>query len=193
MAEHRWHTSPDRTNDPQIRRGVVGRGITAIAKRVTKGHSYNFMRVLSINGRLHIPYLIWNSRLMPRGKLPRKQTEAVILRTAWLCGSEYEWTQHKAIGQSVGLSAEQVEAAGPDPQSELFDPLTKLMLGGVEELLTDHKLSDATYEALRAELPPKLILEYVMLVGTYAALAGALNSFGVPLEPAWSVRTQGRT
>lgn len=186
MSEYPWHKTPDRTNDPDIRRSALSRGITAIAKRVTKRRSYHFMRVLSINGRLHVPYLIWNSRLMPRGKLPRTQTEAVILRTAWLCGSEYEWTQHKAIGRSVGLSAAQVEAAGPVPASDLFDPQTKLMLAGVEELLKDHKLSDATYAALRADLAPKLILEYVMLVGTYSALAGALNSFGVPLEDAWS-------
>lgn len=186
MAEYAWHKTPDRTNDPGIKRNPLSRAITAIAKKVTKGHSYNFMRVLSIDGRLHVPYLLWNSRLMPRGKLPRKQTEAVILRTAWLCGSEYEWTQHKAIGRGVGLTAEQVEAAGREPASDLFDAQTQLMLGGVEELLTDHKLSDATYEALRAELPPKRILEYVMLVGTYSALAGALNSFGVPLETAWS-------
>jgi 4-carboxymuconolactone decarboxylase len=185
MPEQPWHFTPDRTEDPEIRRSLLSRLITAIAKKITKGRSYNFMRVLSINGRLHIPYLIWNSRVMPRGKLPRQQTEAVILRTAWLCGSEYEWTQHKAIGRGVGMTPEQIAAAGPEPASDHFDAQTKLMLGGVEELLTDHKLSDATYEALRAELPPKLILEYVMLVGTYSALAGALNSFGAPLESAW--------
>lgn len=185
MAEHSWHSGPDRTGDPEIRRNPVSRLITSAAKRTTKGRSYQFMRVLSISGRLHIPYLLWNSRLMPRGKLPRRQTEAVILRTAWLCGSEYEWTQHRAIGRGAGLTKEQVEAAGPEPASELFDEQTRLMLAGVDQLLTDHRLSDATYDALRAELPPKLILEYVMLVGTYSALAGSLNTFGVPLEAAW--------
>lgn len=184
-AEHDWQDAPDRTNDPEIRRSALGRVIIAAAKRVTKGRSYEFMRVLAISPRLHLPYLLWNSRLMPRGKLPRKQTEAVILRTAWLCGSKYEWTQHHAIGRSVGLSREQADAAGPQPASELFDDQTRLLLGGVSELLDEHRLSDSTYEALRAELPPKLILEYVMLVGTYSALAGSLNTFGAPLEDAW--------
>lgn len=188
MGEPNWHAGPDRTNDPQIRRNPISRLITSAAKRATKGRSYEFMRVLAISGRLHVPYLIWNSRLMPSGKLPRRQTEAVILRTAWLCGSEYEWTQHRAIGRGVGLTKEQVEAAGPEPSSAVFDKLTSTMLIGVEELLTDHRLSDDTYDALRAELPPKLILEYVMLVGTYAALAGSLNTFGVPLEDAWQRR-----
>lgn len=188
MVEHSWHETQDRTNDPAIKRSPLSRFAIAVAKRTTKGRSYQFMRVLAINRRLHLPYVFWNSRLMPRGKLPRWQTEAIILRTAWLCESEYEWTQHRAIGRSAGLTKEQVAAAGAEPSSELFDEQTRVMLAGVDELLTSHKLSDATYEALRADLPPKLILEYVMLVGTYAALAGSLNTFGVPLEPAWQRR-----
>lgn len=182
---HGWHAAPDRTNDPEIRRSLIGRGLVRIARAVTKGRGYQFMRVLAINRRLQLPYLIWNSRLMPRGRLPRTQTEAVILRTAWLCRSRYEWVQHRAIGRSVGLTAEQVDAAGPEPASELFDSTTRLLLTGVEQLLEEHRLSDDTYAALRKELAPKLILEYIMLVGTYAALGGALNTFGVQLEDAW--------
>lgn len=186
--DHAWHAAPSRLDDPQIRRGPIGRGLVQVSKMVTRGKAYHFMRVLAINGRLQIPYLIWNSRMMPRGKMPRKQTEAVIIRTAWLCGSEYEWTQHRAIGRSVGLTHEQVDAAGPQPQSELFDDQTRLLLAGVDELLTEHCLSDQTYDALRRFMAPKLILEYIMLVGTYAALAGALSTFGVPLEDAWRER-----
>jgi 4-carboxymuconolactone decarboxylase len=181
-----WHVKPDRTDDPEIRRNIIGRAITAAARRKTKGHSFQFMRVLAINGRLHLPYIFWNSRVMPSGKLPRQQTEAVIIRVAWICQSEYEWTQHKAIGRHNGLTKEQVEAAGPDPTSDLFDDQIKALLAAVPELLEDHALSDASYGALRAFLTPALILEFIMLVGTYAALASALNTFGVPLEDAWN-------
>ena len=181
-----WHAKPDRTNDPEIHRSALSRAVTAGARRKTKGHSYQFMRVLAINGRLHLPYLFWNSRVMPKGKLTRQQTEAVIIRVAWLCQSEYEWTQHKAIGRHNGLSKEQVDAAGPDPTSDLFDDEIKALLAAVPGLVESHVLSDESYEALRSFLSPALILEFIMLVGTYAALAGALNTFGVPLEDAWS-------
>jgi alkylhydroperoxidase family enzyme len=183
--EPNWHAKPDRTNDPDIRRNVFSRALTSFARRKTKGRSYQFMRVLAINGRLHFPYLFWNSRVMPEGKLTRQQTEAVIIRVAWLCRSEYEWTQHKAIGRRNGLTSEQVEAAGPDPTSDLFDDQLKALLAAVPELLENHALSDESYDALRAFLSPALILEFIMLVGTYSALAGALNTFGVPLEDAW--------
>jgi alkylhydroperoxidase family enzyme len=183
--ETNWHTKPDRTNDPEIKRNALSRAVTKLAKRKTKGRSYQFMRVLAINPRLHLPYVFWNSRVMPTGKLTRQQTETVIIRVAWLCQSEYEWTQHKAIGRHNGLTKEQVEAVGPDPTSDLFDDEIKALLAAVPDLLEDHVLSDESYDKLRAFLSPALILEFIMLVGTYSALAGALNSFGVPLEDAW--------
>jgi 4-carboxymuconolactone decarboxylase len=185
MQSHEWHRKPDRTDDPEIHRSVVSRAVTAIARRKTKARSFQFMRVLAVNGRLHLPYLFWNSRVMPGGELPRAQTEAVIIRVAWLCRSEYEWTQHKAIGRHNGLTAEQVEAAGPDPGSDVFDDELRTLLAAVPELLDQHVLSDESYEALRAFLAPALVLEFIMLVGTYTGLAGALNTFGVPLEDVW--------
>lgn len=184
--EPHWHKASDRTSDPGIKRSVLSRAVIAGAKRKTKGRSFQFMRVLAINKRLHLPYILWNSRVMPYGKLTRQQTEAVILRVAWLCRSEYEWIQHKAIGIHNGMTKEQVEAVGADPTSDLLDDEIKTLLAAVPELLDNHVLSDETYEALRAFLPPALILEFIMLVGTYSALAGALNTFGVPLEDAWN-------
>ncbi len=185
-----WHELPDRTGDPRIRRSPLHRAAIALARRATKGRSYQFMRVVSIDRRLFRPFLSFNARLMPRGKLDRRLTEALILRTAWLCGSRYEWTQHTAIGRRAGLTPEQIEAIGADPGSELLDEEIRRLLPIVPELLERHALSPETYDSLAAQLPPARILEAVMLVGNYAMLAGALNSFGVPLEKAWD-RGQG--
>lgn len=189
-AAPRWHELPDRTGDPAIRRVAWQRAAIALARRLSRGRSYEFLRVLSIDRRLFRPFIAFNARLMPRGRLDRRETEAVILRTARLCGSRYEWTQHRAIGRHVGLTAEQIEAIGADPESELLSEPTRVMLRAVGELLDRHALSPETYEALAARLPPARILELVMLVGNYAMLAGALNSFGVPLERAWDDRSR---
>lgn len=184
-AAPRWHELPDRTEDPRIRRSRLQRGLIALARRLTRGRGYQFMRVVSIDRRLFRPFLAFNLRLMPLGKLDRRDTEALILRTAWLCRSRYEWTQHEAIGRRAGLSTEQIEAVASDPQSDLLDERTRLLLPIVPELLESHAVSEATYEALAPHFTPAQILEAVMLVGNYAMLAGALNTFGVQLEDAW--------
>ncbi len=181
----RWHDLPDRTCDPAIRRSRLQRLAIAIARRATRGRSYQFLRVLSIDRRLFRPFLAFNLRLMPRGRLDRRDSEALILRTAWLCGSCYEWTQHRALARRAGLTPEQIEAIGTDPESEVLGGPTRSLLAVVSELLDDHTLSEATYEKLAETFTPAEILEATMLVGSYAMLAGALNTFGVPLERAW--------
>ncbi|HEY7951330.1 MAG TPA: carboxymuconolactone decarboxylase family protein [Solirubrobacterales bacterium] len=187
-ATPHWHELPDRTEDSRIRRSPLHRGLIAVARRLSKGRSYQFMRVVSIDRRLFRPFLAFNMRLMPLGKLDRCDTEALILRTAWLCGSRYEWTQHEAIGRRAGLSAEQIEAIGTDPGSEILPEQTRLLLPIVPELLEKHAIGEQTYETLARHLSPAQILEAVMLVGNYAMLAGALSTFGVQLEDTWGER-----
>src|SRR5580658_351498 len=43
------------------------------------------------------------------GKLPARERELLILRTAWNCQAEYEWGQHVIIGGSVGISDTEVQ------------------------------------------------------------------------------------
>jgi alkylhydroperoxidase family enzyme len=187
MSEPRWHDNvPDRTRDPSIKRPLRHRVVIGGAKRLTRGRSYKFMQVLSINKRLFRPFIAYNARLMPYGTLPRTDTEALILRTATVCGSRYEWKQHEEIGKSVGLTDEQIELITNDPQSaELGEPM-RLLMTAAKEILEDRVLTDATFDGLRKSYTHAQVLELTMLVGNYAMLAGALNTFGVTLESAWA-------
>ena len=101
-AAPRWHELPDRTGDPAIRRAAWQRGAIALARRLSRGRSYQFLRVLSIDRRLFRPFIAFNARLMPRGKLDRRETEAVILRTA---GSAARATSGPSTARSGATSA----------------------------------------------------------------------------------------
>ncbi len=46
---------------------------------------------------------------MPGGKLPRDESEIVILRVAHNTNCEYEWRHHERLGAQAGLSAEEIE------------------------------------------------------------------------------------
>jgi alkylhydroperoxidase family enzyme len=181
----RWHDDvPDRTGDPRIKRAPLHRAAISVMKRATLGRSYQFMRVVSVNRRLFRPFLAYNMRLMPFGTLDRAESEAVILRTAAACGSRYEWTQHRALGRRAGLTDEQIELITNYPGDERLGAL-RLLMTATAEVLEHRVLSDETWRALSLRYEPAQILEIVMLAGNYAMLAGALNSFGVPLETAW--------
>ena len=182
-----WHDNvPDRTHDPSIKRPFRHRVIITGMKLLTRKRSYKFMHVVSINKRLFRPFIAYNARLMPYGTLPRIDTEALILRTATVCGSRYEWKQHEEIGKSVGLTDEQIELITHDPQNEALGEHILLLMTAATEILDNRALSDATYDELLTGYTRGQILELIMLVGNYAMLAGASNTFGVTLESAWS-------
>lgn len=57
----------------------------------------NLFSTLGRNRGLFRPWLRFAARLMPGGRLPRADTELMILRTAENCGSEYEWRAHESL------------------------------------------------------------------------------------------------
>jgi alkylhydroperoxidase family enzyme len=115
--------------------------------------------------------------------------ETLILRTAYLCRSEYEWVQHTLIARGIGLAEDTITAAGsatPAPEDEH----AALLITAADQLTADHELADATWAALHEHYDEQQMIELCMLVGNYAMIAGVLRSLRVRLEdgqspPAW--------
>jgi alkylhydroperoxidase family enzyme len=158
------------------------RAFVTIARRATRGRSWRVFEALSYGGRLMRPFLMLNVRMMPFGKLPRRDTELLILRTAWLCGSRYEYAQHTPFGRQFGLTDREFAATREGPDTDGLTARDQALLAACDELVADHVIADATWERLRPELSDNQMVELCLLVGLYAALAGTLNSTAVQLE-----------
>ena len=115
---------------------------------------------------------------MPRGKLPRRDTELVILRVAHLRSCAYEWEHHVRLGRRAGLSAEEVQrvTAGPDAG---WGPREAALLTAVDELHRDRDVADATWERLREHLEDRHLIELVLLAGHYEMLATAIRTLRI--------------
>ena len=115
------------------------------------------------------------------GKLPGRDRELLILRTAWNCGADYEWGHHVAIGLGAGLSREEIDRipAGPGPDWSTGDAL---LLRAADELHRDQRIGDATWEGLCARYDEPQLIELPMLVGHYHLVAMTLKTLGVELE-----------
>ena len=141
--------------------------------------------------RLFRPWLRFASRLMPGGKLPRRDAELVILRVAHLCGSAYEWGHHERIGRRFGLTREDIERVREGSGAAGWDARQQAILAAVDELHATRTLSDGTWAALEdAGLDTTQLIELPMLAGHYEMLAMTLNSLGV--EPD-RFRSSGRS
>lgn len=120
-----------------------------------------------------------------RGSLPVRLRELVIMRTGWVTGSVYEWTQHWAIAQTLGVEAESLLAVRDWPESagSAFDEAERAALGAVDDVAATGEISEATWAQLRRALPAESDqVELVMLVTTYSAVSALLRSLEVPLE-----------
>ena len=124
-------------------------------------------------------FMPFGGKLLMKGKLPARDRELVILRTAWLCGSDYEWGQHARIGREAGLTDDELARI---PTATGWSDDDALLLSATDELATDHRLSDATWAALADRYDDQQLIELTLLVGSYAMLAGMLNSAGVERE-----------
>jgi alkylhydroperoxidase family enzyme len=139
----------------------------------------NVFTTLGRNRRLFWRWLLFAGGLMPGGRLPRADTELVILRVSSLCDSDYEWDHHERLGRRAGLSGAEIARVREGAEAEGWSPRQAALLRAAEELVEDRRIGDETWSAVERELSVNQRIELCLLAGHYAMLAGTLNSLGV--------------
>jgi AhpD family alkylhydroperoxidase len=158
------------------------RPIVWISGRVTGGKPPNIITTLARHPKLFVSWLRFGGRLMPRGRLPRRETELVILRVAWNNRCRYEWDHHVRIGKRAGLTEAEIERVSDGPAAEGWSERERAILTACDETHEARRISDETWAALAADLDEKDLIELTMLIGHYEMLAMALGSLGVQPE-----------
>src|SRR5437763_965832 len=132
--------------------GQVNALICRIAARATRTPPPNLFTTLGRHRRLFRGWLRFAGRLMPGGKLPRRETELVILRVSHLRGCAYEREHHIGMGRRAGLSASEIEHTAGAPADGAWSERERAILAAVDELVADRDLGDETWAALRTHL-----------------------------------------
>jgi 4-carboxymuconolactone decarboxylase len=142
----------------------------------------NIFPTLARHPELFRAWLRFGGYLLTSGKLPGRDRELLILRTAVNCRSSYEWGQHVRISLAGGLEREIVDRVLEGPGAEGWTAHEAALLRAADELHRDSRISDETWTALAESYDTERLIEATMVVGHYQMLAGALNSFGVELD-----------
>lgn len=129
--------------------------------------------------RLFWGWLHFAGRLMPGGRLSRRESELVILRVASRRGSSYELAQHRRLGRRAGLSVDEIAAIEAGVVESSFSARERLLLRTSDELVATDDLGDALWAELGDHFDDRERIEIVMLVGHYAMLATALHALRV--------------
>ena len=113
--------------------------------------------------------------------LTERTHEAVILAVGAAWNSAYELYAHEAVGKSVGLSEDTVQAlaAGNIPHG-LSEPEESAYLFA-KQLAAERRVDPDTYARAKAAFGDKGLVDITLLVGLYLTTCGLLNAFEVPV------------
>jgi AhpD family alkylhydroperoxidase len=170
--------------DPGDRRqiGLVNAAIVWVLGRATGGRPPNIFTTLARHRGLFRRWLWFAGALMPGGKLPRADSELVILRVAHNTACEYEWGHHERLGRRAGLSAEEIARVRSGPQADGWSERQRLLLGAADQMHADGRIGEELWQCLEAELDEVRLIELCMLIGHYEMLAMTLNTLQVEPE-----------
>lgn len=121
-------------------------------------------------------------RLLFRGTLPDRDRELAILRVAHRTSCPYELHHHVRIAAEAGLTGEQIAAVDPAHHTKGLDDDQRSLLDAVDELLDSDDISDPRWRALAGRYDDAQLIELVLLVGQYRAIALLINSCRVELD-----------
>lgn len=124
-------------------------------------------------------WLHFAGKMMPGGRLPRHETELVILRVAHLRGCEYELDHHRRIGRRCGIGPEVLERVFAGPAADGWSEAHRSLLAAVDALVARHDLDDAEWAALSRHYSEPQRIELCMLVGHYELLATTIKTLRV--------------
>ena len=123
-----------------------------------------------------------NYILSDRSSITPRDRELLILRTGYLCRSDYEWAQHAALGLRIGLTNEELTRITRGPDAAGWTPADATLLRAADELHRDQHISDATWARLRERFDERQMMDIIFTVGQYTIVSMYLNSAGVQLE-----------
>ena len=162
--------------------GTVTWLFAQVSGRVTGTTPPNLFLVLGRHPRLFRGWLRFAGRLMPGGRLPRRETELVILRVAHLRACTYELEHHRHLARRAKISDVDIERVLTGPAAGGWSAREQAILEAVDELHETRDLADATWTELRRHLDDREAIELVLLAAHYEMLATAITTLRIPLD-----------
>ncbi len=159
--------------------GLVTWAFTRLAGRVAGTEPPALFTVLGRARGLFRGWLHFAARLMPGGRLPRRDSELVILRVAMLAHSDYELAHHRRLARRVGVSEAELERVAEGPEAPGWSERERLLLRATDELCELHDVTDETWAELSRQLDERRLIELLLLVGHYRMLATTLRALRI--------------
>jgi len=130
------------------------------------------------------PWLRYSIALLTRLELDPLLREFAILQVAHTVASPYEWVQHAAIARRLGASEDHLAAIerGDDEHPSISED-QRQVLRFARAVIVDGCASETAVSELAARLGPRGVVELLLVIGHYMAIARLIATAGLEPDP----------
>ncbi len=145
------------------------------------GKPVNLYRALGNQPALVAAWTEFFNSLRHESRTPRALREIMILRTAQLARSDYEWAHHLTMARKSGVREEQIAALAAWRESPLFDARERAALA-LTEAVTACRMTDEVHAEAKRHFSDGDYVELCLTAAAYAMVSRTLDALGVELD-----------
>jgi 4-carboxymuconolactone decarboxylase len=113
--------------------------------------------------------------------LPLRLNELAILIQARFWTAQFEWWGHYPLALRAGLPQSVADDLRAGKRPAGMQPDEEAVYAFCVELMRDHRVTDATFATLQAQLTEQQIVDLVAVSGFYATVSMILNTVEAPI------------
>ena len=111
--------------------------------------------------------------------LPARTKALALLTTARETDGDYVWTMNQPHAATAGLTADLITAIRERRALASLAPEDAAIIRFTLELLTQHRIAEATFRAVQCQLGDAGVVEILLLIGYYASLSHAASALEI--------------
>jgi alkylhydroperoxidase family enzyme len=152
-----------------------------VVARLRSLPAINIYRMLGHAPQTVIPWTdltkaLYESKLNPRYR------EIAILRQAHRANAPYEIHQHRFIAMNNGITAEELSLILTEDKVQSLSPLENLICQAADEMESHATITSDTFRALNEQLDHRELVELLLIISVYCAVARFLNGARIQIE-----------
>jgi AhpD family alkylhydroperoxidase len=145
------------------------------------GKPVNLYRALGNHPALTAAWTEFANAIRHDSRTPRALRELMILRTAQIARSEYEWAHHLRMARKAGISEARIAALAGWRDSKEFDEKERAALALTEAVMACD-VSDAVHAEVKKHFSDAEFIELSLTAGFYAMVSRMLDAMRVELD-----------
>lgn len=146
------------------------------------GTPVNLYRALGNHPALTAAWTEFANAIRHDSKTPRALREVMILRTAQIAHSEYEWAHHLRMARKAGVSEAKIAALAGWRDSREFDAKERAALALTEAVMACN-VTDEVHAEVKRHFSDAEFVELSLTASFYAMVSRMLDAMRVEMDP----------